>query len=292
MLLSKHLDKFKKFGLTKFKYGDITFLSKLGEGATGSVYKCKIDRMYYAVKIFDIENYINLESLIDDVYNEVYISDLLKNTKYSNVFFGISVYNRLNDVKIYLVSNYYKKSVDLRDFISNNYHRNKYCLDYETKVSIIQQLIWGLKEINNCKVLHCDIKPENIIVYKKNGKYNIKYIDFGGSCYLNSTMFDSSDYDYNFGTVGYMSKEVHSKHIYFSSEIYSLFVCILEVLVGKIWTNGINYKQCRKEVLDSISKIENRQIKNYINFGLSEDIERPDINTVCYDFITLLQQSV
>ena len=105
-------------------------------------------------------------------------------------------------------------------------------------------------------------------------------------------MFDSSDYDYNFGTVGYMSKEVHSKHIYFSSEIYSLFVCILEVLVGKIWTNGINYKQCRKEVLDSISKIENRQIKNYINFGLSEDIERPDINTVCYDFITLLQQSV
>ena len=30
MLLSKHLDKFKKFGLTKYKYGDINFISKLG----------------------------------------------------------------------------------------------------------------------------------------------------------------------------------------------------------------------------------------------------------------------
>ena len=290
MLLSKHLDKFKKFGLTKYKYGDINFISKLGEGATGSVYKCKINGEYKAVKIFDIENYINLESLIDDVYNEVYISNLLKNTVYSNIFFGMSIYNRLDDVKIYLVSNYYKKSIDLRDFISNNYRKNKYILDYEVKVSIIKQLVWGLQEIHSCKVLHCDIKPENIIVYEKNGKYNVKFIDFGGSCYLNSTMFDSSDYDYNFGTVGYMSKEVHNKHIYFSSEIYSLFVCILEVLVGKIWINGINYKQCRKEVLDSISRIENRQIKNYINLGLSETIERPNINDVSYDFITLLQQ--
>mgnify|MGYP001388459972 CR=1 FL=1 len=291
MLLSKYLDRFKKFSLTKFKYSDINFISKLGEGATGSVYKCKINKIDYAVKIFDIENYINLDGLIDDVYNEIYISDLLKNTIYSNIFYGISVYNKLDDVKIYLVSNYYKKSIDLRDFISNNYCRNNYILDKSDKISIIKQLIFGLEEINKCKVLHCDIKPENVIIYKKNDSYYIKYIDFGGSCYLNSNMFDSSDYDYNFGTVGYMSKEVHNKKIYFSSEIYSLFVCILEVLVGKIWKDGINYKNCRKEVFNSISKIENKQIKNYIKLGLSENnTERPSIKNISIDFINLLQQ--
>jgi serine/threonine protein kinase len=290
MLLSKYLDRLKKFSLTKFKYSDINFIFKLGEGATGSVYKCKINKIDYAVKIFDIENYINLDGLIDDVYNEIYISDLLKDTIYSNIFYGISVYNKLDDVKIYLVSNYYKKSLDLRDFISNNYCRNNYILDKSDKISIIRQLIFGLEEINKCKVLHCDIKPENVIIYKKNNSYNIKYIDFGGSCYLNSTIFDSSHYDYNFGTVGYMSKEVHNKNIYFSSEIYSLFVCILEVLVGKIWSDGTNYKNCRKEVLNSISKIENKQIKNYIKLGLSENIERPSIKNISTDFINLLQQ--
>ena len=38
------------------------------------------------------------------------VSDLLKDTKYSNVFFGISVYNRLNDVKIYFIDK--KRMID------------------------------------------------------------------------------------------------------------------------------------------------------------------------------------
>jgi len=291
MLLSLYIAKFNKFSLPKYKYSDITFLQKLGEGSTGSVYKCIINRNYYAVKIFDICNYLDINGFIDDVYNELYISNLLKSSEYSNLIKGYSIYNRLDDVKIYLISNYYKKSLDLRDFIHKK-HNLEYTLSTKDQVSIINQLILGLKEINNKKVLHCDIKLENIIIYRKNNEYKIKYIDFGGSRYLdNSTLFDSSEYDYNLGTVGYMSKEVHNKKIYYSSDIYSLFVCILEILVGKIWNDGISYKNCRKEVKTATNKIKKIDIKNYINLCLSDNYKiRPNIAEIETKFIILLQQ--
>lgn len=291
MKLSKYLSRLT-FPIKRYKYSDINFISKLGEGSTGSVYKTKINSKYHAVKIFDIENYLNIDGLIDDVYNELYISDLLKNSVYANVFYGICVYNKLDDVKIYLISDYYKQSMDLRDFINKNYYEEKFTLLDSDKISIIKQLILALKDFTDKKVLHCDIKPENIIIYKKKNDYKIKFIDFTASCYLNGTMFDSSEYDYDFGTVGYMSKEVHNKKIYFSSEIYSLFVCILEIIVGKIWINGFNYINCRNEILNSLNTIKNIQIKNYIKLGLSEKHqERPTINNIYKQFI-LLQQLV
>ena len=288
-----YTNKFNKFGLNKYKYGDIRFLQKLGEGSTGSVYKCKINGIYYAIKIFDIYNYLGVDGLIDDVYNELYISSLLKSTEYSNLIKGYCIYNRLDDVKIYLISDYYKKSLDLRDFISKKYNKkSEYVLLNQNKISIITQLILGLKEINENKVLHCDIKLENIIIYKKDNEYKIKFIDFGGSCYLNNKIvYDSSDYDYNFGTTGYMSKEVYNNNIYISSDIYALFVCILEILVGKIWGNDDSYKKCRKEIKIATNKLNNLEIKKYINLCLSEDYKmRPNITDIETKFIILLRQ--
>ena len=293
MYLAPYIKKFKKFNLIYFKYGNIKFIKKLGEGSTGSVYNCLIHNKKYTIKIFDLENYLDLDGLIEDVYNEMYISNMLKNSVYNNTIKGYSIYNRLNDVKIYLIYEYYNKSVDLREFINNSYNKSKYILTTKNKLFIIKQLIYGLKEIKEKRITHCDIKLENIIIFKNKDDYNIKYIDYGGSCYMENDMYDSSEYDYNFGTTGYMPIEVYKKTIYYESDIYSLAVCIIEILIGKIWTDTNDYSNCRKEVKSSLNKIKNKKIKKYLIRCLSENYKiRPDIYNFENEFITLLHQQL
>tara|TARA_A100001037_G_scaffold200610_1_gene179388 strand:- start:1915 stop:2805 length:891 start_codon:yes stop_codon:yes gene_type:complete len=293
MYLTPYTKNFKKFNLVNFKYGHIKFIKKLGEGSTGSVYKCLIHNKKYTIKIFDLENYTGIDGLIEDVYNEMYISNMLKNSVYNNTIKGYSIYNRLNDVKIYLIYEYYNKPVDLREFINNSYDKSKYILSNKNKLSIIKQLIYGLKEIKEKRITHCDIKLENIIIFKNKDEYNIKYIDYGGSCYMENDMYDSSEYDYNFGTTGYMPIEVYNKQIYYASDIYSLAVCIIEILIGKIWTDTNNYSNCRKEVKTSLSEIKDKKIKKYLIRCLSENYKiRPDIYNFENEFITLLHQQL
>ena len=293
MYLTPYTKNFKKFNLINFKYGHIKFIKKLGEGSTGSVYKCLIHNKKYTIKIFDLENYTGIDGLIEDVYNEMYISNMLKNSVYNNTIKGYSIYNRLNDVKIYLIYNYFNKSIDLREFINNSYDKSKYILSNKNKLSIIKQLIYGLKEIKEKRITHCDIKLENIIIFKNKDEYNIKYIDYGGSCYMENDMYDSSEYDYNFGTTGYMPIEVYNKQIYYASDIYSLAICIIEILIGKIWTDTNDYSNCRKEVKTSLSEIKDKKIKKYLIRCLSENYKiRPDIYNFENEFITLLHQQL
>jgi serine/threonine protein kinase len=40
----------------------------------------------------------------------------------------------------------------------------------------------------NINIIHCDLKPENIML-KEMGKTGIKIIDFGNACYSNKKMY-------------------------------------------------------------------------------------------------------
>ena len=268
--LSKKLDKIKKFGLENIVYGNLKFHSKLGEGSTGSVYKCKIKSEFYAVKIFDYENYSDINELIDDIYNELYINNIVKDLNDCNNIEKYSIYNRLDSVKFYLISKYYDNSMDLRKFLTINYKNNEWKISQNIRIYIIKLIIEAVYQLHNVNVIHCDIKLENIIIYKNEKKeYEIKIIDYGVCCNLKrEKYYDASDYDYHFGTVGYMPKEVYyNKKLSYSSDIYSLMICIIELLVGNIWSNIKieTFKSCLIDIKKSLKKINNKDLYNYIN---------------------------
>jgi dual specificity tyrosine-phosphorylation-regulated kinase 2/3/4 len=53
--------------------------------------------------------------------------------------------------------------------------------DATTKVKpLVFQIIQGLIYLKHCEVIHCDLKPENIM-YKDSRRKDIKIIDFGSS---------------------------------------------------------------------------------------------------------------
>lgn len=89
-----------------------------------------------------------------------------------------------------------------------------------------EQILSGIKFFHNLGILHCDLKPENIML--STNKASFKIIDFGSGCFLNKRIFKYIQSRY------YRSPEVilelgYDKKI----DIWS-FGCILaELVIGK-----------------------------------------------------------
>lgn len=273
--LSKKLLPIINTGLDKVLYKNIKFKNRLGKGSTASVYKCLINGSFYAVKIFDLCDFYGVDDLIESVYNECFINDKIANLDNFNHIKMYSVYNRLEDVKIYLISEYYDNSMDLRSFLNKSFINGSWTVSLDERLKIIGLLIKAVSDLHNINVIHCDLKLENIIIYKKEDNYCIQIIDYGVCCYLeNYDFYDSSEYDYHFGTIGYMPSEVYyQKKMTYNSDVYSLLICILELIVGKIWHNIENetFKTCLDDIKSSIKKISHKKVFDYFDCKIFRD---------------------
>ena len=49
-------------------------------------------------------------------------------------------------------------------------------------------MLFGLKQLEKLGVIHCDLKPENVL-WKDNTHKKLKIIDFGSSCWSNKPGF-------------------------------------------------------------------------------------------------------
>ena len=97
---------------------------------------------------------------------------------------------------------------DLHDTINDLYENDfTFWKSYKTILHFIRQITFGLYYLHNNKICHLDIKPENIMVDRKNR--NFKLIDFG---------FSSQEPFDNFvkkirGTPGYFPKHIGNYNI-------------------------------------------------------------------------------
>ena len=88
-----------------------------------------------------------------------------------------------------------------------NFVRKRKKLDEGVSKVIFKQLIEGLQYIHKKRILHRDIKLDNILL---DGKGNVKIADFGFSC-----IFDPNDgLDTIIGTPLYMAPEILKKEVY------------------------------------------------------------------------------
>ena len=106
----------------------------------------------------------------------------------------------------------------------------------------------GLNYIHENKIIHKDIKPENL-VYDSNGYIHIT--DFGIS-----KIYHPDNGKENSGTPGYMAPEVlfNKEHDY-SVDYFSLGVILYELLMGKRPYQGHSKKELRKDIVTRQAKI-------------------------------------
>jgi hypothetical protein len=105
-------------------------------------------------------------------------------------------------------------------------------LSTETALKFIEQALAATAHAHQAKIIHCDIKPDNFILFPDN---QLKLTDFGFSKVAVRTLKASGS-----GTVGYIAPEQAVGRPRFQSDVFSLGLVCYELLSGYLpeWPYG------------------------------------------------------
>lgn len=99
-------------------------------------------------------------------------------------------------------------------------------ISVETRLSYIQQMLEAVAHAHERKVAHCDIKPENMILFSGN---LLRLADFGIARVALRTLHASGS-----GTVGYMAPEQAMGRPSLRSDVFALGLLIYRLLAGEL----------------------------------------------------------
>jgi len=144
-------------------YGEVlneryVLIRKIGYGAFSSVWLTfdKNDQKFYAIKIYNHEDY-------DEGERELNILMKIKKYNCPNLIKLVDHFIMKYDGEKYIciITELYAGSI--YDIMKDDKYENGFPI--ETVKSIIKQILIGLDVLHNqMKIIHCDIKPENILV--------------------------------------------------------------------------------------------------------------------------------
>lgn len=194
-------------------------IKKLGGGGMSTVYLAKdsILNRQVAIKAIRIpsgEKEETIKRFEREVHNLTQLS-------HDNI---VSVFDVTENEENFFLVMEYIKGPTLSEYIQENHP-----LDIETVLNFTRQIIDGIKHAHDTKIVHRDIKPQNILVEKDK---TLKILDFGIAKALSETTMTETNHV--LGTVQYLSPEqARGKSTDNGTDIYSIGVVLYEMLVGK-----------------------------------------------------------
>jgi serine/threonine protein kinase len=110
------------------------------------------------------------------------------------------------------------------------------CLQTAQSLKLVADVLIGLDHAHSKGIIHCDIKPENILLNVTNRGWNARISDFGISKLIQEIGSESTG---NTGSPAYMAPErFYGQHSH-SSDIYAVGILLYEILVGHRPFSGI-----------------------------------------------------
>lgn len=103
----------------------------------------------------------------------------------------------------------------------------------------IEQLIIGIRDCHDAKVIHRDIKPSNIFLHYDGTMEMVKVIDFGVARLREITDDGSgalTSANHLIGSMGYMAPEqfTNAKGVHFTADLYAIGVVVFRTLTGRL----------------------------------------------------------
>jgi serine/threonine-protein kinase len=131
----------------------------------------------------------------------------------------------LSDQTLYIVMEYVPGS-DLKSAIKQAGQ-----MEIDETIGLTLQACNGLGYAHRAGVIHCDIKPQNLLITPDN---KLKIVDFGIARVLASIQTNETS-DIVWGSPNYFSPEqAAGKHPLPASDVYSLGVVLFEMLTGRL----------------------------------------------------------
>ncbi|KRT84749.1 protein kinase [Oryctes borbonicus] len=189
-----------------------TYLSELGRGTFGTVYLCekKHNKMKVVIKEISLEN-----GQLAVARNEV---NILKTLNHPNVCQYYDSFKRNNRFSIVME---YASGGNLHDFLRGRRFSNDY-LHPNLALNIIGQVLLGLNHLHSKKVVHRDLKTENIFL-SGSMKNIVKIGDFG----ISEILRNDAQANTVIGTTNYLAPEMCDGKPYdMKSDIWS-FGCVM-----------------------------------------------------------------
>ena len=229
---------------------------------------------FYAGKIIKKEKVSNLKkSLLDEI-------NVQKQFKDNPKVVGVKDYFE-DDENVYIILELCKNK-SLADYLKQ---RGK-LTEIEVKCFIFQ-LLQGLKCLHKKKVIHRDLKPNNLLLDDKN---ELKIGDFG----VIAQLTDDKERRYSIsGTYNYMAPEIfqnNGKGYSYEVDIWSVGIIMYQLLTGKLIFEGKSSLEIQNNILKF--KTENLDVSglSIVAADLIKQIlvkdpkQRPGINQIIYHY--------
>ncbi|KAF7850020.1 hypothetical protein BT93_L0019, partial [Corymbia citriodora subsp. variegata] len=241
-------------GFTRFTYAELkkatrNFSTEIGRGSGGVVYKGVLpDGGEAAVKLLNEANQGEEEFLAE--------VRTIGNLNHMNLIamWGYCVEGR-HRLLVYEFMNH----GSLAENLSSDQ------LDWKQRYEIAVGSAKGLAYLHEeCLewVLHCDVKPHNILL---DSNYQPKVADFGLSKLLNREGLKNSSFSRIRGTRGYMAPEwVYNMPITSKVDVYSYGIVLLEMLTGRNPVAG--------HAIDGEGKRENKRLTTWVREKMKQGV--------------------
>lgn len=162
-------------------------------------------------------------------------------------------------------------------------------VDVHTITACLQAVLSALIYLNSVNRIHCDIKPENILLRPKtDGQVDYVLIDLGAACFLR----EAQEGQHVTGTPAYIAPERIKNRFFFNSDLYSLGVIAFEMCTGKRPFTGTvdELTQANLSEIPSLSEIEPPALRDFIDHLL---VKRPQQRIASADLaLTLLNKAI
>ena len=210
----------------------------LGQGSFGSVIKCVDHKtgQFVAIKMLKFSKKANKELKLE--------MEILKHLQLEGENHHIIKY-----IDFFLFRGFFCIVMELLSESLSSYIKHspsKKLTSHEQIFSITKQMCCALLFMHNSGVIHCDIKPDNIL-FTNQRKTSIRLIDFGCSCYEGKTIYSYIQTRY------YRAPEVVLNLDYDSKiDIWSLGCVLYEMCTGKVLFPGEDEEEVFHMMLEKL----------------------------------------